>query len=576
MLRKSIVDLGGQYRLIRQFSTKKSYYHCVGEEPLSSLTLGQLSELTSKRYGERIAVISCHQNKRLTFRDILDEADRLAAGFHKLGFKKGDRIGLWAPNLTEWYVSFVALARAGFVTVTMNPYYQGFEVEQLIRKVGIKGLICGNIFRKQNYYDILTKICPEILNSNPKKIYCEKVPSLRNVILITEEQKMGTLRYSDIMNMADACSINYIKKNYDKIDCDDLCNIQFTSGTTGKPKAPCQSHFNVVNNGYFTGKRNELNEKHHTICLQNPLFHVFGTIAALSSSINHGSTIVLPSDGYDPEKNLTAITEEKCSVVFGTPTMYVDLIDQQRQRNEKLSLEIALSGGAPCPPKIFEDLFDVLKVKKVKSIYGLTETTAAVFSSTENDTRDQSISTVGKLQEHLEAKVIDREGYIVPVGVPGELCIRGYTTMLGYYGDEEKTSEVIDKTQWLRTGDQVILTEDGYAKIVGRIKDMIIRGGENIYPKEIEDFLITHPDILEVQVVGIPHERLGEEVCAFIKARNKRTITTSDIYEFSKGKLSNFKIPSIVKMVDYFPTTTSGKIQKYKIVDVFKKNKAVP
>ncbi|XP_056635689.1 medium-chain acyl-CoA ligase ACSF2, mitochondrial-like [Diorhabda sublineata] len=576
MFRFSIVTLGGEYRLIRKFSTKKSYYHCVGEEPLSCLTLGQLSELTSKRYGDRLAVISCHQNKRLTFRDILDEADRLAAGFHKLGFKRGDRIGLWAPNLTEWYVSFIALARGGYVSVPMNPYYQAFEVELLIRKVGMRGLICGDIFRKQNFYDILTKFSPEIINSNPRKIYCEKVPSLRNIIVMTEDQKMGTFRYSDVLNMADECSISYINKNQDKIECDNVCNIQFTSGTTDNPKAPCQTHFNVVNNGYYTGKRIELNKKHHTICLQNPLFHVFGTVATVCSSINHGSTIVLPSDGYDPENNLTAITKEKCTVVYGTPTMYIDLINQQRKRNEKLYLEIAVSGGAPCSPKIVEDLLEILKVTKVKSIYGLTETTAAVFSSTENDNRERSINTVGKLQEHLEAKVINSDGYLVPAGVAGELCIRGYSTMLGYYGDEKKTNEIIDENQWLRTGDQVILTKDGYANIVGRIKDMIIRGGENIYPKEIEDFLITHPDILEVQVVGVPHERLGEEVCAFIKTKNNRTITTSDIFEFSKGKLSNFKIPSNVKIVDHFPTTTSGKVQKYKMINVFMKNKVVP
>ncbi|CAG9834744.1 unnamed protein product, partial [Diabrotica balteata] len=383
--------------------------------------------------------------------------------------------------------------------VSMNPFYQANEAENLIKQVKIKGLICGDVFRKQDYYQILRSICPELENSKPGKIHSDKIPSLRTVVHITEENKKGTFKFTDILNMADEDTILQIKKRQNKIKFDGPCNIQFTSGTTGMPKAPVQSHFNIVNNGYFCGKRIGLHHKHHTICLQNPLFHVFGTIATLSAAVGHGATIVLPNDAYNPEKNLNAIVQERCTVIYGTPTMYVDLVSQQRKRNENLKAELALSGGALCPPTLFKDMLDILKVKTVKSIYGLTETTASVFFSMNKEIEYYGSHTVGRVQDHLEVKVVDKDGYIVPMGTPGELFVRGYTTMVEYFNNEEKTKEVIDKNGWFRTGDQFILTEDGYGKVVGRIKDMIIRGGENIYPKEIEEFLITHPEIIEVQ-----------------------------------------------------------------------------
>uniref|UniRef100_A0A6P7G296 Medium-chain acyl-CoA ligase ACSF2, mitochondrial n=1 Tax=Diabrotica virgifera virgifera TaxID=50390 RepID=A0A6P7G296_DIAVI len=564
---------GLQQNKIRKLSTKPSYYHCVGEDPLSHLTLGQLSEKCSYSFGDRTAVVSCHQKKKLTFRSLLEEADRLAAGFLKLGFQKEDRIGIWAPNLVEWYIAFIACARGGFVMVSMNPFYQANEAENLIKQVKIKGLICGDVFRKQDYYHLLKSICPELEDSKPGKIYSDRVPSLRTVVHITEENKKGTFKFTDILNMADEDTMLRIKNFQNKIKFDDPCNIQFTSGTTGMPKAPVQSHFNIVNNGYFSGKRVGLHQKHHTICLQNPLFHVFGTIATLTAAVNHGATIVLPNDTYNPEKNLSAIVQEGCTVIYGTPTMYVDLVSQQRKRNENMKAEIALCGGALCPPALFKDMLDILKVKAVKSIYGLTETTASVFFSMDNENEYYSTQTVGKVHDHLEVKVVDPEGHLVPMGSPGELLVRGYTTMVGYFENEEKTKEVIDKNGWFRTGDQFILTEDGYGKVVGRIKDLIIRGGENIYPKEIEEFLITYPDIIEVQVVGVPHERLGEEVCAAVKTKSGNEITIEQLYEFCKGKLSTYKIPTQIKTLEKFPTTTSGKVQKNKIIEFFSKNK---
>ncbi|CAH1101696.1 unnamed protein product [Psylliodes chrysocephalus] len=561
------------YRM-QNFSTKQSYYHRTSDFPLKPVTLGQLAEIASYKYGDRPAIISCHQKKQVTFGEVLEEADRLAAGFANLGLQRGDKIGLWAPNLVEWYLAYVACARGGFVAVLMNPFYQPQEVEQMIKKVGIKSLICGDTFRKQNYYNILNEVCPEIAHCKPGKISSQKVPSLQHVVMITDDSKKGTFKYSDILDLADEDSIKMVKKNQNKINMDDPCNIQFTSGTTGNPKAPVQSHFNIVNCGYFCGMSVGLHKKHQKICMQNPFFHVFGTVVAISSSINHGSTIVLPSDGYDPEKNLTAIVEEECNVIFGTPTMYVDLVAVQKKRNEKnIKVEIALSGGALCPPALFRDMMDVIKVKKVMSVYGLTEITAAVFFSTENDSEYQELNTVGKLQEHVEVKVVDTDGHIVPYGVPGELHVRGFSTMLGYYKDKTKTNEMIDSNGWVHTGDQFILTEDGYGQVVGRLKDVIIKGGENIYPKEIEEHLLTHPDILIAYVVGLPHERLGEEVCACIKTRDGIQLTVEEIRQYCRDKIFNFGIPSVVEIMDSFPTTVSGKVQKHKIVENLVRNK---
>ncbi|CAG9863660.1 unnamed protein product [Phyllotreta striolata] len=556
------------YIWCRRLSTKQSYYHRTSDIAFRPWTLGQLAEFAAQHYGDRWAVISRHQNKRINFHDALEEADRLAAGLGALGVRKGDRVGLWAPNLIEWYVSYVACARGGYVAVLMNPYYGSHEAERMIKKADMRTLICGDVFKKQNYYDLLRDICPELEKCNPEDISSSKIPCLKNVVMITEDNKKGTFKYSDILNLADENSIKSIKQSQDSIDMDDPCNIQFTSGTTGDPKAPVQSHFAVVNNGYFIGIGMELQKDYHKICLPNPFFHVYGTVVAISSAINHGNTIVLPSDVYDPEENLTAIAEEKCSVIFGTPTMHMDLINEQLKRNEDVNLDIAVSGGALCSPKLFSDMQSVLKAKKVKSVYGMTEMTAGLFISTEKDTTQQSLNTVGKLMEHMEAKVVNEKGEVVPFGEPGELYSRGFSTMLGYYKDEEKTREIIDSNGWVHTGDQFVLTPDGYGKIVGRIKDMIIRGGENIYPKEIEEYLATHPDILAVYVIGVPHERLGEEVCACIKTRNGLRLSVEEIRNYCKGKLSNFTIPTVVEMMESFPTTTSGKIQKHKLVDV--------
>ncbi|XP_060529029.1 medium-chain acyl-CoA ligase ACSF2, mitochondrial-like isoform X2 [Cylas formicarius] len=477
---------------------KLSYIHNVGKEPLRPLTIGQLLEQASKTYGDRAALISRHQRKKLSFEDVLDRADRLAAGLTTAGLTYGDRVGLWAPNTEEWYTTYMACARAGLLLVNINPAYQAKEIEYCINKVGIKSIVCPHKYKSQNYYDILNTVSDEVFQSEPGKLECKIMPSLKSVIVTTEETLGGAYTYNEIMALASTNSIQKIKSNQHLIQSDEPCHIQFTSGTTGHPKAAIQSHFQIVNNSYFIGKRNELDRKHHTICVQVPFFHVYGTVATIAAGLNHGATLVLPSAGYDPDKSLDAIRDAKCTVIHGTPTMYVDLVHKQVERKEQINPEIAISGGASCPPQLLKDMKNILKVDKVKSVFGLTETTAVVFQSLLTDDEYLSTSTVGYPHDHIEAKVVDPEGRIVPRGSPGELWTRGYSNIPGYWNDPDKTAELIGPDRWLKTGDQFVIEENGYGRVVGRLKEMIIRGGENIFPKEIEDFLITHPDILEV------------------------------------------------------------------------------
>lgn len=361
-----------------------------------------------------------------------------------------------------------------------------------------------------------------------------------------------------------------IRKLQHHIMPDSGCNIQFTSGTTGQPKAAVLSHYNFVNNGRHIGNRNQLN-RNSRICVQVPLFHVYGVVITVMAAMTHGSTLVLPAAGFSPADSLHAIVNEKCTVIHGTPTMYVDLIKKQKEL--KLALEtakMAVTGGAPCSPQLFLDIKNVLGLDHVRTVYGLTETTAVIFQSRAGDKIEQILNTVGHLLDHIEVKVVDAEGHIVQFGEPGELYVRGYATMLEYYDDVEKTKETIGIDKWLKTGDQFILQADGYGRIVGRLKEMIIRGGENIFPKEVEDFLNSHPKVIEAHVIGVPDERMGEECCAFVRLQDGiTTITRDEMKEYAKGKLAHFKVPRYVIRIDQFPRTASGKIQKFKLAEAY-------
>ncbi|KAK4875732.1 hypothetical protein RN001_012154 [Aquatica leii] len=523
--------------------TRLSYIHNVGKTPLQYITIGNLVQKCALKYEEKTAIISMEENREMTFSQILIESDKLAAGFHKIGLKIGDKIGLWAPNIIEWFLVFYASARAGLVTVALNPAYTEHEMEYSINKVGIKTIICPESYKKLKFYNIMCRLVTDLQDCDRNKIHSTRMPSLQSIITISNNTLKGTYSYQDVINCADHTSIKTVTTIQNCIQPDDLLCIQYTSGTTGKPKATCLGHFQLVNNALELGNRLELEKYNNNMCVQVPLFHAFGILGAVMPLLLFGVTTTLPSGLYNSRANLRAVEKKKCTIINGTPTMFLDLICLQKKENKKLHLNTAYCGGAPCAPRLFKDMHEILKIKNVKSVYGLTEATGIIFQSLPNLEDDQkAYYTVGKVLDHLEVKVVDKNDNIVPMGTPGELCVRGYSVMLGYYDDKEKTEEVM-KYKWLKTGDQVVLQEDGYGRVVGRLKDIIIRGGENIFPREIEDILNEHPDIVENYVIGLPHDRLGEEVCACVSVNPGANLDIDSIVKHCQGKLAKFKIP---------------------------------
>uniref|UniRef100_A0A1Y1L9R0 Medium-chain acyl-CoA ligase ACSF2, mitochondrial n=2 Tax=Photinus pyralis TaxID=7054 RepID=A0A1Y1L9R0_PHOPY len=549
-------------------SSGLSYIHNPGVNPLRYVTIGRMIEDAASKYGKTVALVSMSDNIRITYEELLRDIDQLAAGLLSLGLVKGDRIGLWAPNFIEWVVTFFATARAGFITVCLNPSCEAPELKYFINKCGIKALVCPDKFKTLDFYGKLCKLIPDLGGT----VQNEEVPTLKLVIMISQQKLRGTYNYNEVLDMADAAGMQRVKEEQWKISPDDICNIQFSSGTTGLPKGACLTHFQVVNNSYQIGQLLKFETVQHKVCVQVPLFHVFGVVAHLGLCPQFGTTMVFPTPIYNSTANLTALEQERCSAVFGTPTMFVDLVNLQRKLNKKIYATIAGMGGAPCPPSVINSIKDGLQIKHVIIGYGATEITGIAFHTSIDDNEYQGTETVGRIANYIEAKVVDSKGDVVPCGTPGELCVRGYLVMEGYWNDPEKTKEVICDANWYRTGDQFIFDKDGYARVVGRVKDMIIRGGENIFPKEIENCLSEHPDILEVSVIGVDSERLGEEVCACVQLKPGSEMSLDSLKEFCKGKIASYKIPSHLEIVEAFPKTSIGKVKKFVLREQIKKN----
>lgn len=402
-------------------------------------------------FGSYEAIVSCHESQRYDFSTLLRQVDRVAAGLLKLGLKKGDHVGLWGPNNMHWYLSMLGASRAGLISVAINPAFQAPELEYCLKKVNVKALICPLTYKTQNFYEIISTICPEMSGSEKGKIKSANLPYLKSVIINTDTPQSGAFTFNELLDLASDEERKSVTNMQQWIMPDSPCNVQFTSGTTGKPKAAVLSHFNFVNNAIHIGNRNMLlNER---ICVQVPLFHAFGVVITIMAGMSNAAALVLPSPGFSPEDSLKAVVNEKCTIIHGTPTMYCDLIKKQNEIKLPLeTLKMAVTGGAPCSPKLFMDMKSVLNLKDVRTIFGMTETTASIFQSRPGDSMEQVLNTVGHVQDNIEAKVVDAEGNIVPFGQAGELCVRGYSTMLGYYGDEEKTKEMMGADKWLRTG----------------------------------------------------------------------------------------------------------------------------
>nr|XP_012221922.1 PREDICTED: acyl-CoA synthetase family member 2, mitochondrial [Linepithema humile]XP_012221923.1 PREDICTED: acyl-CoA synthetase family member 2, mitochondrial [Linepithema humile]XP_012221924.1 PREDICTED: acyl-CoA synthetase family member 2, mitochondrial [Linepithema humile]XP_012221925.1 PREDICTED: acyl-CoA synthetase family member 2, mitochondrial [Linepithema humile] len=558
-LRKSIIQARANFCQ----ANKAAHMFNPGEFPILDKTVGQLLGEAAATWPERTSVVSIPQNIRLTFSELLRRADTLAAGFKKLGMKKGDRLGIWGPNSLEWLIASLAASRAGFIVVAINPAYQQNELVYCLQKVGVKAIVSPDIFRTQNY--------PQMLLAAK-----EMCPTLKHIIIYSADHVTGTHRFADVEASPTKAEVDAIAAEQTEISCNDGCNIQFTSGSTGRSKATLISHKSLVNNSKEATQRAKINIE-NKICLNMPLFHAFGMVMGQLLILHTGNTLVMEGHYFDPIKTLKAIAQEKCAVTYGTPTMWVNLVEaQQRLQLPIDSLQAGITGGAPASSELFKRIRGVLRFDDIMSIYGLTETTAIVFQSIRGENKHFAENTVGHLANHVEAMVVDQNGLPVPFGTRGELWTRGYCNMLYYWDDEENTKKTLTQDGWLKTGDQFILQENGYGVIVGRIKDMLIRGGENIFPKEIEDFLMIHPKILEAQVFGAYDEVYGEEICACILLRDGTSMTKQELKDYCKGKIAHFKIPRYIEFVKEYPKTTSGKIQKFRLKEQMESRGVIP
>ncbi|KAM4597773.1 medium-chain acyl-CoA ligase ACSF2, mitochondrial-like [Polymixia lowei] len=550
-----------------------SYVHGTSSISLLPLTVGQSLQTAAQRWPDREALVFLQDGIRKTFAQFQQDVDKAAAGLLALGLKRGDRLGVWGPNTYEWILFQFASAKAGIVLVSVNPAYQLKELEFTLRKVQCKALVCPTRFKTQQFCEMLREICPEIDTAASGMITSARLPDLRMVI-VTDSRQPGMLHVDDVMQAGQSQHHKELMELQSKLSFDDPINIQFTSGTTGSPKGATLSHHNIVNNAYFLGLRMGYGWRPRVrVCLPVPLYHCFGSVLGAMCMALHGITLVFPSAGYDGRANLEAIQNEKCNFLYGTPTMFIDMLGQPDFKKFDLSsAEAGISAGSPCPPEIMKKLRAEMNVKEMMIGYGTTENSPVTFLGFPLDEDERKVKSVGCVMNHTEAKVVDPStGETVPLGVSGELLIRGYCVMLEYWDDPDKTSEVISRARWYKTGDIASLDSLGYCYIEGRIKDMIIRGGENIYPAEIEQFLHTHPKVLEAQVIGVKDERLGEQVCACIKLKDGQTSSVEEIRAFCKDQISHFKIPRYVMFVNGFPLTVSGKIQKNKLRDAIEK-----
>ncbi|MBI5922913.1 MAG: AMP-binding protein [Betaproteobacteria bacterium] len=545
--------------------TAASYVHGASDVPLIGSTIGQYFDDVCTRYAASEAVVVRHQNVRMNYAEFRRRVDKLACGLMRLGFQPGERIGIWSPNNLEWVLTQFATAKAGLILVNVNPAYQRAELEYALNKVGCRGLILAPGFKTTNYLAILNDLAPELASCQPGKLKSAKLPQLEIVVRLGADKTPGTFNFDDLCQTPTAEQLAALDACGQKLQFDDPINIQFTSGTTGSPKGATLSHHNILNNGYFIGEAMKLTSADR-LCIPVPLYHCFGMVLGNLACLTHGSTMVFPGEGFDPLATLQAVADEKCTGLHGVPTMFIAVLDHPDFAKFDLStLRTGIMAGSPCPIEVMKRVVKHMHMEQVTIAYGMTETSPVSFQSSTEDPLERRVSTVGRVQPHVEVKIVDGDGRIVPRGTPGELLTRGYSVMLGYWNDEEKTRSSIDAAGWMHTGDLATVDAEGYGNIVGRIKDMVIRGGENIYPREIEEFLYRHPKVLEVQIVGVPDRKYGEELCAQIILREGQTATQEEIQAFCKGQIAHYKIPRYIKFVSSFPMTVTGKIQKFLI-----------
>jgi fatty-acyl-CoA synthase len=542
---------------------KPSYVHGAHDVPLIGETIGTFLAGVAERYGSNEALVVPHQQVRWTYAELDARVTRLAAGLLALGLRPGDRVGIWSQNCAEWVLVQFATARAGLVMVNINPAYRRSELEYVLAKVQCAALILAPSFKSSDYLAMVADVVPELAASQPGMLQSKALPQLRHVIRLGAEQTPGMWNFDDLLKPPSVEQLAALQNIEAAIQFDDPVNIQFTSGTTGSPKGATLTHHNILNNGFFVGEAMKLTERDR-LCIPVPLYHCFGMVLGNLACVTHGATMVFPGESFEPAAVLATVQAERCTGLHGVPTMFIALLDHPDFASFELAtLRTGIMAGSPCPAEVMSRVIDRMHLSEITIAYGMTETSPVSFQSSVEDPVALRVSTIGRVHPHLEVKIVDAEGRIVPRGVKGELLTRGYSVMLGYWGDEDKTREAIDAAGWMHTGDLAVIDENGYASIVGRAKDMVIRGGENIYPREIEEFLYRHPKVLDVQCVGVPDAKYGEELCACIVLRPGVVCLEDEIRDFCKGQIAHYKIPRYIRFVPGFPMTVTGKIQKY-------------
>ncbi len=539
-----------------------SYVRGLRAPPLTSDTTGERLARTAREHPSAEALVSLHQGLRWTYGELDRRTDAFASGLLALGLQPGDRIGVWAPNCAEWAVAQFATARAGLVLVSINPAYRTSELEHVLNKVDCAALITAARFKSSDYLQMLRALAPE-LDEARSQLRSERFPALRHVITLGPERFAGCRPFEQVCDLGERAGPEPLAAAMALVRPDDAVNIQFTSGTTGSPKGATLSHRNLLNNGFFVGAATGVT-RGSRVCIPVPLYHCFGMVMGNLACIAHGATMVYPNQSFEPLSVLQAVAAERCDILYGVPTMFIaELNHPEFARFDLSSLKGGIMAGAPCPIEIMRAVVEKMHISDITIAYGMTETSPISFQSRRDDPLELRVSTVGRVQPHLEVKVVDPDGEIVPLGAVGEICTRGYSVMLGYWGDEARTADVLDTEGWMHTGDLATLDAQGFCRIVGRSKDMVIRGGENISPREVEEFLFLHPAVQDVQVIGVPDMRLGEEVCAWVVLKPGSETQEEDIREFCRGRIAHYKVPRYVRFVAAFPQTATGKVQKF-------------
>jgi fatty-acyl-CoA synthase len=542
-----------------------SYVCGTSKQPLIYQTIGDAFDHAVEKWDEKEAVIVRHQGIRWSYRQFGEAVDAFAAGLLGLDLQPGDRIGIWSPNNIEWLITQFASAKAGLILVNINPAYRKAELSYTLQKVGCKALILASAFKSSDYIGMLRNISYSITTSKAGQLNISELPDLRSLIVISDEPVAGMFRFDDIAAMAPSDAAEQLATRALSNQPDDAINIQFTSGTTGLPKGATLTHFNVLNNGYFTGEAMQLTEEDR-LCIPVPLYHCFGMVLGVLSCVTHGATMIFPSEAFEAGAALEAVSEERCTALHGVPTMFIAELEHPGFDKFDLSyLRTGIMAGAPCPIEVMRKVISEMNMTEVTIAYGMTETSPVSFQSAVDDPLEKRVSTVGRIHPHVQVKIIDEHGAVVPRGTSGELCTRGYSVMLGYWGEQERTKEEIGPAGWMHTGDLAVIDEEGYCDIVGRVKDMIIRGGENIYPREIEEYLFQHPKIQQAAVFGIPDEKYGEAVVAWVSLNDGETADADEIRAYCNEQIAYYKVPKHIIIVDEFPLTVTGKIQKFKM-----------